>query len=82
MVQVSDPHDLQLIKGLTERHVAETGSSLGKKILSDWDYYSSCFKKILPRDYTKMLALIADAEMRGLTAEEAKMEAFKKFTSE
>lgn len=81
MTELSDKHDKSLLKAIIEKHVSETGSELGKKILEDWERYSQCFKKIVPRDYNKMLALIAEAESRGLNHDEARLEAFKKFTA-
>lgn len=81
MSEVSDEHDIELIKNLVEKHVKETSSALGKKILKDFDNYLPYFKKILPNDYHKMLVEISRAEERGLKHDEAVMEAFHKVTA-
>ena len=81
MSEVSDTHDVELLKGLVEKHVAETGSALGKRILADFGTYITHFKKIIPNDYSKMLSLIADGESRGLEHDDAVLDAFKKFTA-
>ena len=39
MTEVSDSHDIELVKDLIQRHAKETGSELAKKILKDFDNY-------------------------------------------
>ncbi|MEE3314994.1 MAG: hypothetical protein VZR56_12680, partial [Treponema sp.] len=81
MSDVSEVHDILTIRTLIEKHCKETGSQLGKKILSDFDSYLPYFKKIIPNDYHRMLVEISHAEERGLPHEEAVLEAFKKITA-
>ena len=81
MSEVSEQHDIDVVKSLVEKHVAETGSARGKKILSDWDKSLKSFKKIIPNDYAKMLKLIADEESSGVEHDDAVLNAFKKFTA-
>lgn len=81
ITEITKVQDFELLKKLIEKHVKETDSALGKKILKDWEGYSKSFKKIVPHDYSKMLDLIADAEKRGLDKDAAQLEAFKKFTT-
>ncbi|MBQ2081367.1 MAG: glutamate synthase subunit alpha, partial [Treponema sp.] len=81
MEEVSEVHDILTIRTLIERHCKETGSPLGKKILSDFDSYLPYFKKIIPNDYHRMLVEISHAEERGLPHEDAVLEAFKKITA-
>ena len=77
MSEVSDEHDVQIVKSLVEKHVKETGSALGAKILKDFEKeYLPHFKKIIPNDYHKMLVEISRAEERGLKHDEAVLEAF------
>ena len=57
-------------------HVAATGSKLGTKVLDDFDYYLPHFKKLIPNEYKKMITLSAKLEEKGLTSEQAQMEAF------
>ena len=81
MSEVSEKHDVELIKSLVEKHVAETGSQRGKSILADWDNSVSHFKKIIPNDYAKVLKEIAVAESAGMNHDDALLEAFKKVTA-
>ena len=49
---------------------------MGAKVLADFDAYLPHFKKLIPNDYKKMLTLSAKLEEKGLTSEQAQMEAF------
>lgn len=73
--------DESVLKGLIEKHVAETGSEKGKAILADWAKYKTMFKKIIPNDYLKIMTEIASEERRGLNHEDAVLAAFKTVTS-
>ena len=42
----------------------------------DFDAYLPHFKKLIPNEYKKMLTLSAKLEEKGLTSEQAQMEAF------
>ena len=82
MSEVTDEHDISVIKSLIEKHIKETDSSLGKRILKDFEKdYLLHFKKIIPNDYHKMLVEISKAEERGLKHEDAVLEAFYKVTA-
>ena len=61
---------------MLKEHVAYTNSEKGKEILKDFEQYLPKFKKIMPNDYKAMLNLIVQMEERGLSSEQAKMEAF------
>ena len=60
---------------LTE-HVEATGSPKAREILDHLEEKAACFKKILPRDYDRMLRTIAEFEAQGLSHEQAEVEAF------
>lgn len=76
MSNVTDSYDKAELKKLIEAHVRETQSPLGKKILKAFDSYAHSFKKIVPQDYAKMTAAIAKYEEKGMSADEARLEAF------
>ena len=78
---VSDKHDIQVLRGLIEEHVAATGSAVGKAVLDDFARALPHFKRIMPKDYSRMLQLIAEAEARGLPRGEAEIEAFYAMTA-
>ena len=73
---VESRYDLEELRSLIEEHVAATGSEKGKAILADFEHSAANFKKILPRDYEKMLRAMAQFEERGMGRDEAEMEAF------
>ena len=50
--------DEGLLHSLIQQHVDETGSQRGKEILADWPHYKTCFKKIIPNDYLKIITEI------------------------
>lgn len=70
-------HDIEELKAMITAHVKETNSDKGRRILGDFDEYVAKFKKIMPRDYKRMLSLIARHEERGQTKAEAELEAFR-----
>ena len=76
--ELSEKYDILELKEMIEEHVQETGSEKGKKILDNFEDYIPKFKKIIPHDYKKMMAAIASFEEKGLSAEQAQIEAFYK----
>ena len=76
MEPVTEPFDVEEIRTMLQEHVAATGSPKGKEILDHLEEKASCFKKILPRDYERMLRAIAEFEGQGMSHEQAEVEAF------
>ena len=74
--KVENKYDRKELKDLIEAHVEATGSSLGKEILDDFENYLPHFKKLIPYEYKRMLTLSAKLEEKGLTTQQAQMEAF------
>ncbi len=73
---VAETRDLEELRDLIAEHVQATGSERGRAILADFEYSAANFKKILPRDYAKMLQAIAQREGQGMGRDEAELEAF------
>lgn len=73
---VVSKYDVMEIKDMITAHVAYTNSEKGKEILNDFSKYLPKFKKIIPHDYKKMLKKISEMEGKGLSAEQAQIEAF------
>ena len=73
---LTESHDIQELRALIEEHVAATGSPRGKQILAAFHSYIPCFKKVMPRDYDRMLRSIAQYEEKGMSREQAEIEAF------
>ncbi|CAI8041042.1 Ferredoxin-dependent glutamate synthase 1 [Geodia barretti] len=52
---VQDPEDIATLKSLIEEHAEHTGSMPARKVLEDWSKALPLFKKIMPRDYRRVL---------------------------
>lgn len=81
MEHVVSKVDVDELKGMIEEHVANTNSEIGKKILENFTAYLPKFKKIIPKDYERMLKKILEFEAQGMSNEEAQMEAFSAIKS-
>lgn len=73
---LTESQDIQELRTLIEEHVAATGSEKGREILAAFKSYIPCFKKIMPGDYLRMIQAIAQRESRGMSREQAEIEAF------
>ena len=73
---LTESHDIAELRALIEEHVAATGSPRGKQILAAFKSYIPCFKKVMPRDYDRMLRSIAQYEEKGMSRSQAEIEAF------
>ena len=56
------------LKTILSKFAADTGSEVAAGLLKNWDI--SRFTLVLPRDYAKVLAAIAEAKSNGLSSEE------------
>jgi glutamate synthase domain-containing protein 3 len=52
---VTDTQDISTLRSMIEAHAQHTGSSPAKRILAQWDDALPRFKKIMPRDYRRVL---------------------------
>ncbi|SES82760.1 glutamate synthase large subunit [[Clostridium] polysaccharolyticum] len=73
---VTDKYDVLELKTMIEEHVKYTSSEKGKEILENFKEYLPKFKKIIPHDYKRMLKTIVQMEEKGLSSEQAQIEAF------
>lgn len=76
MEAVTEKYDVLELKSMIEDHVKNTGSAKGKEILEHFGDYLPKFKKIIPHDYRRMLLTIVQMEEKGLSSEQAQIEAF------
>ena len=74
--EVSNKYDVMELKEMIKEHVALTNSEKGKAILDDFSSYLPRFKKVIPYDYNRMLMAIVQMEEKGLSSEQAQIEAF------
>jgi glutamate synthase (ferredoxin) len=77
---VVEETDRQLLHSLITRHTQYTSSTVGQRILNDWNQYVSKFVKIIPSDYKDMLARIKQMESEGLQGKDAVLAAFEAST--
>ncbi|MGO9251380.1 MAG: glutamate synthase subunit alpha, partial [Mycobacterium sp.] len=74
-VETLDADDADCLHGFIQAHVDATDSTVGQRILADWRGRQRHFVKVMPRDYKKVLAAIAEAERDGADVDKAIMAA-------
>ncbi len=67
--------DVEDVRHLVARHVEETGSTVGEKLLVDWPAQAERFTKVMPTDYKRVLVAKEAAEREGRDVVVAIMEA-------
>ena len=63
--------DEEWLRATVERHGALTGSAVAARILGAWPVEVSSFRKVMPRDYKRVLEVMATARAEGLTEDQA-----------
>ena len=66
--KVSDQEDIEELRSLITEHEEVTGSSVANYILKDWDKSLSCFVKVMPTDYKRVLEERKQAANKELVA--------------
>ena len=78
LYSVDDPLELAELQLMIERHVAYTGSELGRSILADSDLFRQRFVKVISHDYQRALDAMAEIKAAGITGDEAVMASFER----
>jgi glutamate synthase (NADPH/NADH) large chain len=65
-----DADDAQWLQGTLQEHIAMTESPRAKQIVGQWKTQSAKFVKVLPRDYARVMAVLAKASADGLSEDE------------
>ena len=65
-----DSDDISFLSGIVQQHVDLTGSSVGARVIENWDEAVSSFRKVMPRDYKRVLTVIREAHAAGLSEEQ------------
>jgi len=88
---VEEPEDMDLVRGLIERHREYTGSTVAEGILAQWPEIASKFIKVFPNDYRRALAegseagkeqvLAAQGEKNGVRVNGAEANGRKRATT-
>jgi glutamate synthase (ferredoxin) len=74
---LADPAEVEMVRGLVERHVKLTGSARGKRVLEAWKELAPRFVRVVPNDYRRVLEAQARMRAKGLSPDEAEMAAFE-----
>ncbi|MFA5774452.1 MAG: glutamate synthase large subunit, partial [Ilumatobacteraceae bacterium] len=72
LVSLQDPDvsDLVWLFEIITRHLEYTNSDRARKILTEWTKNATDFRKVMPRDYERVLAVLATATRDGLSEDE------------
>ncbi len=76
MEPVENKNDVDELKAMLLKHAGLTGSLKAQAILDDYEGYLPKFKKIIPENYKKLMILTGRFEEKGMSYEEAQVEAF------
>jgi glutamate synthase (NADPH/NADH) large chain len=66
-------HNEEFVRGCISNFFVETGSLVAKDLLADWDNSKSRITLIMPRDYARVLEVMAKAQREGLPIDNAVM---------
>jgi glutamate synthase domain-containing protein 3 len=66
--KLEEPEDLDLVRGLIERHFEYTASDVAKRMLAEWPDVASKFVKVMPTDYKRAIAQQLDAAKQEVQA--------------
>ena len=69
-LELLDDDDKTFVRTIVQRHQILTGSKLAERILDEWDSRPMAFRKVMPRDYQRVLTVMKDASAAGLSEEE------------
>jgi glutamate synthase (NADPH/NADH) large chain len=70
-----DAADRTFLEERVRLHERETGSAVAARLLADWAASLERFRKVMPKDYKRVLEATAAAEAEGRDVIEAVMEA-------
>jgi glutamate synthase (NADPH/NADH) large chain len=62
--------DRDWLRATVGRHQEATGSSVAERLLDQWESEVEAFRKVMPKDYRRVLAVLAESEQLGLSPEE------------
>jgi len=62
--------DREWLRGTVERHREFTGSDVADRLLTQWESEIHSFRKVMPQDYKRVLAVMDEAAAAGLSEDE------------
>ena len=75
--KIETEEEMNEVQKMIQKHVENTCSPQGRKVLDNWKSNSLKFTKVIPKDYKRMLENIDKAHKAGLSGEKALMTAFE-----
>jgi len=72
MVELESLHDddREFLRTTVEQHRELTGSKVAERLLDAWESEVEAFRKVMPKDYRRVLAVMAEAKAAGLSEAE------------
>jgi len=72
MVELESLHDddREFLRTTVEQHRELTGSKVAERLLDAWESEVEAFRKVMPKDYRRVLAVMAEARAAGLSEAE------------
>ncbi len=70
---LEEPEDLDLVRGLMERHREYTGSTVAERLLRQWPQVASKFVKVMPKDYKRALQEQLEAAKEAVLADQGEI---------
>ena len=70
-----DDDDREWLRGVVRKHQSETGSAVAARVLARWYEEVRSFRKVMPKDYKRVLEAARIAEESGQNVDEAIMAA-------
>ncbi|HEX9260655.1 MAG TPA: glutamate synthase large subunit, partial [Acidimicrobiales bacterium] len=65
-----DDDDRAWLREVVGRHGELTGSAVAERLLADWDSALVAFRKVMPKDFKRVLTVMREAEEKGLSESE------------
>src|SRR4029078_4600804 len=62
-----DDTDREWLRATVEAHKEATGSEVAERLLEQWESEVESFSKVMPKDYRRVLAVMAEADARGVS---------------
>ena len=75
--KLEDPEEIQLVRGMIEKHQKYTQSQKAGYVLQNWNALVPKFVKVMPKDYKRVLEAFKRVTATGLSGEDAIMAAFE-----
>ena len=74
-LETPDDGDREWLRDRISQHMLNTDSAVAERILANWATEADRFVKVMPKDYKRVLAALAEAERTGTDAQAAIMAA-------